>query len=206
LTSWRELGQGLLGIGGFPGQKTMGRIFLPGCGHRNRPMRGDPGSEDYMVKDKESSVVMETAAGAVEAVIILGHGSRVPDASRDMEKVADRLREKYGYPVVEICFLSKLGPHFPEILQKCVKLGATRVLVVPYFLHTGMHLLLDIPEMVKEEAEKYPGVSVRMGRGFGFDELLVDLLQERIQETRSSRDIKEMVLPPKDKFADPDGR
>jgi sirohydrochlorin ferrochelatase len=146
------------------------------------------------------------ATSGVEAVIILGHGSRVPDASRDMEKVAGRLREKYGYPLVEVCFMSRLGPHFPEIFEKCVKLGATRVLVVPYFLHSGMHLLLDIPEMLKEEAEKFPGVSVRMGRGFGFDELLVDLLRERIEETKSSGDVREMVLPPKDKYPVPDGQ
>ena len=142
----------------------------------------------------------------VEAVIILGHGSRVPDASRDMERVAERLREKYGYPIVELCFMSRLGPHFPEIFEKCVKLGATRVLVVPYFLHVGMHLLLDIPEMLKEEADKFPGVSVRMGRGFGFDEHLVDLLRERIEETRSSNDVRDLVLPPKEKFPVPDGQ
>lgn len=142
----------------------------------------------------------------VEAVIILGHGSRVPDASRDMEKVAARLREKCGYPIVEVCFMSRLGPHFPEIFEKCVNSGATRVLVVPYFLHSGLHILLDIPEMLQEEASKFPGVSVQLGRGFGFDELLVDLLQSRIEETRSSLDVRDLVLPPKEKYPVPDGQ
>ena len=102
--------------------------------------------------------------------------------------------------------MSRLGPHFPEIFEKCVKLGATRVLVVPYFLHVGVHLLLDIPEMLKEEADKFPGVSVRMGRGFGFDELLVDLLKERIEETKSLSDVRDLVLPPKEKYPVPDGQ
>ena len=47
-----------------------------------------------MVTEEKSSEVKGKAP--VEAVIILGHGSRVPDASRDMERVADRLGEKYG--------------------------------------------------------------------------------------------------------------
>ncbi|MDR3555732.1 MAG: CbiX/SirB N-terminal domain-containing protein [Syntrophobacteraceae bacterium] len=149
-----------------------------------------------MARVENSSEASGKAAGPVEAVIILGHGSRVPEAGKDMEKVAARLREKYGYPLVQVCNMSKLGPHLPEIFEKCVKLGATRVLVVPYFLHSGIHLLLDIPEMLKEEAEKFPGVTIQMGRGFGFDEHLVDLLRDRIEETRSLSDVRELVLPP----------
>ncbi|MDR3568582.1 MAG: CbiX/SirB N-terminal domain-containing protein [Syntrophobacteraceae bacterium] len=159
-----------------------------------------------MVSDPKGAEVKGEAAGPVEAVIILGHGSRVPDAGKDMEKVAGRLSEKYGYRLVEICNMSRIGPHFPEIFEKCVKRGATRVLVVPYFLHSGIHLLLDIPEMLQEEARKFPGVTVQMGRSFGFDELLVDLLRERIEETRSSIDVRQLVLPPKEKYPVPDGQ
>ncbi len=75
-----------------------------------------------------------------EAILLLGHGSRVPDAARNMQKTAERLKEKHGYALVEICFMSRLGPHFPEVFEKCVLLGATKVLVIPYFLHMGLHL------------------------------------------------------------------
>ena len=37
-----------------------------------------------------------------KAIILLGHGSRVPDAGKNMEKVAAGLRRKYGYEVVEV--------------------------------------------------------------------------------------------------------
>jgi hypothetical protein len=40
------------------------------------------------------------SAGSQEAIILLGHGSRVPEAGKDMERVAARLREKYGYPII----------------------------------------------------------------------------------------------------------
>jgi sirohydrochlorin ferrochelatase len=156
-----------------------------------------------MVRGESSPGTNGAARGPVEAVIILGHGSRVPEAGKDMEKVAARLREKYGYPIVQVCNMSKLGPHLPEVFENCVKLGATRVLVVPYFLHSGIHLLLDIPAMLKEEAEKFPGVSIQMGRGFGFDEHLVDLLRDRIEETRSQSDVRELVLPSGGKYPAP---
>ena len=140
-----------------------------------------------------------------EAIILLGHGSRVPEAGKDMERVAARLREKYGYPIIEVCFMSRLGPHFPEVFEKCVNLGATKVLVIPYFLHSGLHLVLDVPEMLQEEAQKFPGVTLQMGRGFGFDEMLVDLVQTRIEETRSFSDVRQLVLPSKEMYPVPEG-
>lgn len=141
-----------------------------------------------------------------EAIILLGHGSRVPEASKDMVRVAERLREKYGHSLVEICFMSRLGPHFPEILKRCVDRGATNVLVVPYFLHMGLHIVLDIPEMLQEEATKYPHVKLQFGCGFGFDELLVDLVEKRINEARESCDVREISLPEKDLYPVPPGQ
>lgn len=141
-----------------------------------------------------------------EAIILLGHGSRVPEAGKDMERVAVRLREKYGYPVVEVCFMSRLGPHFPEVFEKCVNLGIQNVLVIPYFLNLGLHLVLDLPEMLQEQARRFPSVTLRMGRGFGFDETLVDLVQRRIEESRSSKDVREMELPPKGLYPLPEGQ
>ena len=148
----------------------------------------------------------QKAAAPDEAIILLGHGSRVPEAGKDMERVAARLRHKYGYPIVEVCFMSRLGPHFPEVFEKCVNLGAAKVLVIPYFLHSGLHLILDVPAMLQEQAQRFPAVSVQMGRGFGFDELLVDLIQTRIKETRGFRDVRQMVLPPKEMYPVPSGQ
>ncbi len=154
----------------------------------------------------ESTEAAKKAAVPGEAVILLGHGSRVPEAGKDMEKVAARLRDKYGYPVVEVCFMSRLGPHFPEVFEKCANLGATRVVVIPYFLHSGLHLVLDVPEMLQEQAKRFPAVTLQMGRGFGFDEMLVDLVQTRIEETRSFRDVRQMELPPKEMYPVPTGQ
>ena len=145
----------------------------------------------------EAIKTREEATCLDEAIILLGHGSRAPEARMDMEMTAARLRQKYGYPLVEVCFMSRLEPHFPEVFEKCVNLGATRVLVIPYFLNSGLHLILHVPEMLQEQARRFPGVTLRMGRGFEFDELLVDLVQTRIEETRSFKDIRQIVLPPK---------
>ena len=93
-----------------------------------------------------------------EAIILLGHGSRVPGAGEGMELVAQGMRQKMGPEIIEICYMSKLGPHFPEAFDACVARGAKKVVVMPYFLHSGLHMREDIPEILRG---KGPGASRR---------------------------------------------
>ncbi|MGC8602117.1 MAG: sirohydrochlorin chelatase [Desulfomonilaceae bacterium] len=141
-----------------------------------------------------------------KAIILMGHGSRVPDAGKHMEKVALGLRAKYGYSIVEICYMSRLGPHFPEICEKCIDQGATEIVVIPYFLHDGLHLVLDIPEMMQKIAASYPNVKLVLGKNLGFDDVLVDLVQRRISASLQNCDVRELVLPPRRQFPVPPGQ
>jgi precorrin isomerase len=122
-----------------------------------------------------------------DAILLLGHGSRIPGASKDMETVVTRMKEKYGYQKVEIGFMSGLGPHLSEVIGRFMDQGAKRVIVIPYFLHLGAHLLQDIPKMIQTETQKFPQIQLILGRGLGFDESLVDLVHRNIQETKRAK-------------------
>lgn len=140
------------------------------------------------------------------AIILLGHGSRVPEAGEDMEKVAERLKLKYSYQMVEICFMSRLGPHFTEVFERCVNQGATRVVVIPYFLHAGLHIVLDIPEMLQKEGRKFPDVQLILGKGLGYDEALVDLVHKKIEASMELPDVRSLALPNKKDYPLPAGQ
>jgi sirohydrochlorin ferrochelatase len=133
-----------------------------------------------------------------EAIILLGHGSRIPGAGEGMEQVAKRMREKLGQEIIEICYMSKLGPHFPEVFERCVDRGATKIIVVPYFLHSGLHLIEDIPDLLRDKARKYPHVKLILGKNLGFDECLVDLVIRRLDESQDLPDIRELKPPEKE--------
>lgn len=141
-----------------------------------------------------------------EAIILLGHGSRVPGAGEEMERAARRLQERLRAAIVETCYLSRLGPHFPEVFDRCVARGAKKVVVIPYFLHMGLHILLDIPEVLQAKAREHPQVKVILGKHLGGDEALVDLLMKRIDQSRELEDIRTRKLPPKEKYPVPPGQ
>ncbi len=140
------------------------------------------------------------------AVILLGHGSRVPGAGQDMQEVAAGLGKKYGCGIVEVCFLSRLGPHLPETIAKCVDRGATKVVVIPYFLHEGLHIRVDIPETMLEESRKFPHVELILGKHLGFDESLANLVWKRIRESETLPDVKSLNLEPRENFPVPPGQ
>ena len=141
-----------------------------------------------------------------EAIILLAHGSRVPEAGNGMERVVQRLREKLRNCVVEACYMSRLGPHFSEVFEKCVAAGAKNIILIPYFLHTGLHIVLDIPKMMQEKAKKFPDVKLILGKPLGFDECLVDLVARRIEESRPLDDVRDLKLKRKDKYPLPPGQ
>lgn len=131
------------------------------------------------------------------AVVLIGHGSRMPDAGEAMERVASGLKRKYGYDLVEVCYMELQDPPFADALEKCVDEGATKVLVVPYFLHVGRHMLFDIPRMLRDKAREFPHVRLIMGRNLGFDESLVDLVRRRIEESVGLGGVEHVELAPK---------
>ena len=148
----------------------------------------------------------ERKGEALPTVILLGHGSRVEKAGGDMERVATILKDRHGFPMVEYCFMSRLPPHFPETLAAVVGRGATWVLVIPYFLHTGLHIRLDIPEMMQHEAAKHAGLRLQLGGNLGYDDILVDLVRKRIDESLGVADVREVPLPGREHFPIPVGQ
>ncbi len=126
------------------------------------------------------------------ALIILGHGSRADGAADDMEKVALRLKDRLDYEIVETCQMSGKGALFPEVFDLCLEQGATVIMVLPYFLHRGIHILLDVPRMMKEKVKEFPGVKVVLGKNLGFDESLVDLVIKRVDESMDLPDVRRL--------------
>jgi len=83
--------------------------------------------------------------------------------------------------LVEPAFISLAPPSVPEALERCRRLGATTVAVVPYFLFTG--ILVDrIHDQADAWAADHPDVAVRHGAHLGPDPRIARLVLERHQE------------------------
>jgi sirohydrochlorin cobaltochelatase len=115
------------------------------------------------------------------AVLVVGRGSSDPDANSELYKLARLLWESRRYPGVEVCFIGVTGPSLPEGLARCRALGARRIIVVPYFLFTGV-LIPRIHRLVREFVGAHPGLDARIADYLNGHPKLYRVLQDRKRE------------------------
>jgi cobalt/nickel transport system ATP-binding protein len=133
--------------------------------------------------EARARAAMATAGGDEHAVVLVGRGSTDPDANSDLHKACRLLWDSRGLGLVEPAFVSLAWPSVPEALERCRRLGAARISVVPYFLFAG--LLVDrIAEQSRTWAADHGDISVRVARHFGPDPSLAPLVLERYDEAR----------------------
>jgi len=118
-------------------------------------------------------------------VLFLGHGSRAPGAMKGMEMIYDQMKKQYHIPHMIICQMEGLGLDLATAIDQSWGDGFRDILVLPFFLHSGNHLLFDVPEMLKEARRKYPDLRIHQGRHLGADPSLADLAYKRLQESLS---------------------
>ncbi|WP_435017784.1 sirohydrochlorin chelatase [Tundrisphaera sp. TA3] len=116
------------------------------------------------------------------AVLLIAHGSRHEPANEDLRRMAARLADRGSHRIVEPSFLELAGPSIAEGGDRCIERGATRVLLVPYFLSAGVHLLRDLTAARDDLSARHPGVEFRLGPPLGPDPLLDDLVAKRVAD------------------------
>jgi precorrin-8X/cobalt-precorrin-8 methylmutase len=134
-----------------------------------------------------------SAARSHTAVIFAGHGSRALDAAEAMLASIENVRARGLFPIVESGYLELCPPDLPTALKTCVEQGATRVLVVPYFLNNGVHIRRDIPNVIRLAAASYPGLSISIGRPIGLHADLANVMIAGALEAEDMPDLTAML-------------
>lgn len=114
-----------------------------------------------------------------DAILLIGHGSREPEAARAMERVMAEMAERGPVRVVEPGFVQLTSPTIPEGIGRCVRRGARTIVAVPYFLHDGKHVLRDLPPLLRQAAQDYPGTSIHLSQPIGSHLSLTEIALDR---------------------------
>ena len=112
------------------------------------------------------------------AVVLCAHGSRAPGTAEAQASVCAELAGDLGLPVLA-GFLEITQPDIPTAIDRAIAGGASRVLLLPYFLHAGNHTTRDIPAIVSAAAGRHPGVAIEMTPLLGPDHRLVEICADR---------------------------
>lgn len=116
------------------------------------------------------------------AILLMAHGSRIPEANDAASEVAKMVKEMTGYEIVEAAFREMHEPDIQQGIDACVAQGARRILLIPYFLFMGAHVQHDLPEELAVARERHPGLILEMGTHLGVHRKLAEIVVERISQ------------------------
>ena len=114
-------------------------------------------------------------------LVVVGRGSSDPDANSNVAKVTRLLVEGFGFGWGETVYSGVTFPLVEPGLRHAVKLGFRRVVVVPYFLFSGV-LVSRIRQHTELVAVDHPEVEFLSAGYLGDHTLVVDTFKERVEE------------------------
>jgi sirohydrochlorin ferrochelatase len=114
----------------------------------------------------------------MKALLLIAHGSRRQQSNDEVIVLADRLKLNCveQYDIVHAGFLELAETLIPDGIKKCIDDGATSIIVLPYFLNSGRHVVEDIPNIVNDTKPHYPNIDIKIAPHLGASELMMKLL------------------------------
>lgn len=121
----------------------------------------------------------------ITGIMVVGHGSRRPEANEDVRAAAQLIGERGGFALVAAAFLEIQQPDIAAAYAQLVRSGARQIIVHPYFLSPGRHTRGDLPREVRAAASQHPGVSYRITEPLSAHPAVIEAAVSRIRETLS---------------------
>ena len=114
-------------------------------------------------------------------LVVVGRGTTDPDANSDVTKLARILEEGMGFAASFVCYSGTAKPGLAEGFETAVRMGCSRILIVPFFLFTGV-LIKRIHAAVEVIAASRPQVEVLCAGHLDSHPLTADALLDRGRE------------------------
>lgn len=131
--------------------------------------------------------MVDAATLADLGIVVIAHGSRRIEANQDLFAIVERFRDR-GLGKVFPAFLELAQPDIVSAGRQCIAAGAKRVVLLPYFLSAGNHVVQDLESARRELMAEFPRIQVSRADPLGphplLDEILLDRLADSLQDGR----------------------
>ena len=116
--------------------------------------------------------------------MVFAHGSSLAAANEAVESAARALSRRGGYQHVRAAFLDPVTPGLGDAVASLAAAGVSRVIVIPYFLTSGIHLQRDLRRIV-ERLNGIHNVQIQVSAPLDGHPALVDILLDRARQCLS---------------------
>ncbi len=99
-------------------------------------------------------------------IALIAHGSRHQETEQVVDEVCRVMHESLHDQVVAVepGFMELSERTIPDALERCYQAGARAIVLLPFFLVDGVHVLRDLPQEAAEWNTRRPDARVIVGK------------------------------------------
>lgn len=104
-----------------------------------------------------------------KALLLIAHGSRRQESNQEVQQLASKIADskQHSFDIVHTAFLEIAEPSITQGLEFCAKAGASNIVVFPYFLAAGRHVIDDIPHEVEAFKRRNTHITINIANYLG---------------------------------------
>lgn len=128
-------------------------------------------------------------------IVVVDHGSKKESSNVMLDNFVELYKGMLGdekietnIVAIEKAHMEIAAPSVKDAVGSCVDKGAEVVVVAPYFLSRGRHILEDIPALVEGAQAEYKDVRCIIADPIGLDVRVVDVVHSRVEEALAALD------------------
>jgi sirohydrochlorin ferrochelatase len=115
--------------------------------------------------------------------VVFAHGSSVESANDAVRAIAAEAARRGGWELYQAAFLGGGRPELAEAVDKLAAGGSAEIVVIPYFLTSGLHLERDLPALIVKIRLAHPALTIRLTGPLDGHPGLVDAILDRAGST-----------------------
>lgn len=122
----------------------------------------------------------------LKALVLLSHGSRLPESNQEMIDLANRLAtfKSSVFSEVVCAFQQFAQPSFEAVVDDLASRNIGQIIVFPLFLSSGNHVRVDLPAMVQKASLRHPDLAItttpHLGGLAGLDLFLMESIRLQV--------------------------
>jgi len=111
-------------------------------------------------------------------LLIVAHGSRREQSNIEMQLLAEKVAAGMPFFIddVLVAFLEFASPSISEAINSCLTRGVKEIIVLPYFLSAGNHVVKDIPDEINKMMDIWPDRKITILPHIGAVDEMPDLI------------------------------
>jgi len=111
----------------------------------------------------------------MKALLFVAHGSRKETSNDEIRQLTKSISNNdASFDLIDCAFLELAEPDILSSGQNLIDRGATSILVFPYFLVAGRHVVTDVPQDVEKIRKQNPDIDITIAPYFGAADAIVD--------------------------------